>query len=218
MSQSQNANDPMGRYPAPSGAPVISGQPPTPRRPRWARVLWWTSIAVICVGVLGLVISGADWLARTWEMNTFISRVEASESAMAAAQERIGAVTLPSDATADQKQAAERELSSVSASGRDAVSNAGDDVAGVTFLPWHRELLAAQGAYSAHNAAWVDFLEHGSMDPATLFRDDPDIESTWQDAEVAVRAAIPSPALPTLADRIEAIFTDEPVAPDGLTA
>lgn len=186
-------------------------QAPAPprRRPAWAGPLLWISLAAMAIGVLGVFLAGADWAARTYEMNQLVTRIEGSESAMGAAQEAIGAVTLADDPTSEQKAKAESELREASAAGGTAVAEAGQEVAALTFLPWHREQIAAQGAYMAHNQAWVDYLERGSTEPTTLFGEDNLIEPTWIQAETSVRAALPVPSWPPLAQRVAAIFTDE---------
>lgn len=210
-------------FPPPTGAPVLTDGPPAAasRRPTWATPVLWISLAVMAIGVLGLLAAGADWAARTWEMNQLVSRIEASEAAMGAAQESIGAVPLADDASATQEAEAKDALRSASAAGREAVSATGDDVAALTFLPWHTEQIAAQGAYLAHNQAWVDYLERGATDPLTLFDGDNMIEPTWVRAESAVRAALPTPPLPPLPQRVDEIFREDDAAepsPDGIPA
>ena len=92
---------------------------------------------------------------------------------------------------------------------RDRVHSAANGVAAVTFLPWHSELINAQGAYLAHNQAWVDYLDRGTSEPLTLFGDDNRIEPTWVSAEKYVRAGVPFPALPPITWRVDEIFRDE---------
>ena len=200
----------MSAFPPPTGHPVVTDDPaPGRARPGWAKPVLWISLGVMMLGVLGLLAAGVDWAVRTWEMNQLVSRIEVSEAAMGAAQAAIGDVTLADDATAAAKAEARRELSSASAAGGDAVAAAGEGVAELTFLPWHEQQIAAQGAYLAHNQAWVDYLQRGSTRPLTLFGDDNMIEPTWVRAEAAVRAAVPVPTAPPLQQRVDDIFRDD---------
>lgn len=199
-------------YPPPVGPPVIGG--PAPRR--WPTVVFWLSIALIVVGVVGLL---GDWATRTIEMTRLAGAIERSEAAMSVAQQGIGAVAVPEDATSTDKQSAIRELEAVSARSRDDVADAGSEVSGLTFLPWHTEVLRAQASYLDHNEAWVDYLDRGSTEPLTLFQDDNRIEPTWIAAERWVRAAVPFPPYPPLAQRIDRIFEEgDSESGDGLTA
>lgn len=188
-------------YPPPAGPPVIAD----PSRRRWPTVVFWVSIAMIVIGVVGLL---GDWTTRTIEMTRLAGAIERSEAAMTVAQQGIGAVDIPQDATSADKQSAIRELKAVSAGGRDEVAAAGEEVAALTFLPWHSEVLRAQATYLDHNGAWVDYLDRGSTEPLTLFQDDNRIEPTWIAAERWVRAGIPFPPYPPLAQRIDRIFED----------
>lgn len=199
-------------YPPPAGPPVIA-EPP--RRPG-ARVVFWVCIAMVAVGFVGLV---GDWATRTIEMTRLAGAIERSEAAMTVAQEGIGAVDVPEDANSADKQTAVRELEAVSARGRDDVAAAGTGVAALSFLPWHTEVLRAQAAYLDHNEAWVEYLDRGSTEPLTLFQDDNRIEPTWIAAEKWVRAAVPFPPFPPLAQRIDRIFEEgDSESGDGLTA
>lgn len=199
-------------FPPPAGPPVIADPP----RRRGARVVFWVCIAMVAVGFVGLV---GDWATRTIEMTRLAGAIERSEAAMTVAQEGIGAVEIPEDATSADKQAAIRELESVSARGRDDVAEAGTGVAALSFLPWHTEVLRAQAAYLDHNEAWVEYLDRGSTEPLTLFQDDNRIEPTWIAAEKWVRVGVPFPPYPPLAERIDRIFEEgDSDSGDGLTA
>ena len=71
------------------------------------------------------------------------------------------------------------------------------------------KLIAAQGAYLAHNQAWVDYLAAGAADPSTMFDGRDDIEPTWREAEVRVEAAVTLLPWPRIDFRISEIFADE---------
>lgn len=198
----------------PTGSPVATDPP---RRKVWPLVLFWGGISLMILGFVGLL---GDWATRTWEMNQLLARIESSEDAMRVAQDDIGAVDLPEDAAEPEKRAAIRDLEDAAADGRDAVRDAGQQVAAVTFLPWHTELIGAQGAYLDHNGAWVEYLDRGATQPLTLFDDDNRIEPTWRAAEIALRSAAPIPALPPIPQRLDDIFTDEEPedSPGGIPA
>lgn len=202
--------EPGVQFPPPTGTPVAVAADETRV---WPKVLFWFSIGLMVVGAIGLV---GDWATRTAEMNRLLSQIEVSEAAMGAAKDDIASVELPEDPTDAQEQRAQEELETASAQGRDDVAAAGDEVAAVTFLPWHTELLEAQRAYLAHNRAWVDYLDRGSTEPLTLFGDDNRIEPTWLTAEQQVRAAVPFPPLPTITWQVDEIFRDdEPESTSG---
>lgn len=157
---------------------------------------------MVAAAVFGL----ADWATKTYEINRLLDRVEASEAAMIRYQDRVGAVQLPDDPDPADRDRAEQELMTAASEGRTEVEDAGEQVASVSFLPWHGELVAAQGAYLAHNRAWVDHLGRGAEDVSVLLGDDPLIDSTWATAEVRMRAAQPWPTWPTIQQRVDAIF------------
>lgn len=171
--------------------------------------------------IIGIVGAVGDWGARTWEMNQLMARIAVSEDAMGTTKDTIAAVDVPTDATDAQKERATRALETASAQGAELVQDAGDDVAALTFLPWHTEVIAAQASYLSHNQAWVDYLERGSEDALTLFGDDNRIEPTWVNAQTTVAAGLPFPTLPLLRSTYDELFTDdEPTedSPPGVTA
>lgn len=195
--------------PPPTGRPVIvdDERPPTVEtRLRLAPALW----GVLAVLVVAAGLFAADWAIRSYEMSMLLNRIEASESAMVQTQEQMGALRLPEDPSQAQRDRAAEVLKSIAEAGREGVSSAGAEVAGASFLPWHGSLVDAQGAYLAHNQAWVDHLERGSTDVTALLSQDSEIEATWVNAERQVRAAMPSPAWAPLSERVERIFTDPP--------
>lgn len=180
------------------------------KRPVWPAI--WGAVAAVVI-VLGLL--AGDWAIRTYEMSVLLNRIEASESVMISTQEQMGALRVPDDPSQAERDRAKQMLESIAAEGREAVASAGREVAGVSFLPWHSSLIEAQDGYLAHNQAWVDYLERGSKDVTVLLSDDSAIESTWTASEKQVRAAMPSPSWAPLTDRVERIFTDEPVDDGG---
>lgn len=177
-----------------------------------AKLLFWGGISLMVVAALALV---GDWAARNFEMTRLLAAIEKSEDQMRVAQEAILAVDLPPDATEEQIEESSQQLREVAAAGRDGVARAGRDVGAVAFLPWHSELLAAQGAYRAHNQAWVDYLSDGAADPQSMFDSDDNIEPTWRRAEFEVREAVPLLPWPGMSARVDRIFTDEEPVQSG---
>jgi hypothetical protein len=111
----------------------------------------------------------------------------------------------------DEDQAAlDEELKAAAVAGRAAIAAAGDDVAGVRWLAWHRDIGAAQDDYLAHNRAWQDYLGRAADDPAEFGRPQDDVNTTFEAAEGRFRAAIPALALFDLRDRVDAIFAPPP--------
>ncbi len=196
-------------YPPP-GAPQQAVMPqPVATRPQsrptpiWVKMLFWFSVGLIFLAALVAV---ADWAARNIEMTRLLTAIEASENQMKIAQEGI-ATEIPDDSDeSDLKR--NQDLKATAAAGRDEVAQAGAEVASVSFLPWHDEMIAAQGAYLAHNQAWVEYLADGAEDPATMFDGQDNIEPTWIRAESEIRQAVPVFAWPQMSSRINVIFSD----------
>ena len=136
-----------------------------------------------------------------------LNAIEASENQMKIAQDAIVSQVPDDPRDADLKD--DKDLKAAAAAGRDEVAAAGESAKGLSFLPWHGELIAAQGAYLAHNQAWVDYLAAGAADPSTMFDGRDDIEPTWREAEVRVEAAVPLLPWPRIDFRINEIFADE---------
>lgn len=190
----------------------VTAPPPsaaTPRPPRrWlGPVLGLATFLVVLVGFGALV---GDAAARNAEMRSLVTAIERSEAAMGETQENVGGIiqayagrTPLSEADQDELDAA---LQAAAAQGRDAIAAAGAEVAEVSWLLWHRDVAAAQESYLAHNRAWQDYLARAAEDPSEFARPQDDVNTTFADAEVEVRAAIPLIALFDLRDRIDVIF------------
>jgi len=196
--------------------------PPKVGKSTGAKILLYGGIALMVIGLAGYI---GDWAARNYELSQLLSQIETSEQAMTSAKDEIAAVTeaLPEDPTDEQRDAATEKIEEIAQQNSALVAATGAQVAETSFLPWHNEMLRAQTAYFAHNGAWVSYLDKGASDAATLFNDDNNIEPTWEAAKIAVPAAVPLGAWPTIQARVDSIFSDDeqpenPDAPPGLTA
>ena len=98
------------------------------------------------------------------------------------------------------------------------IAAAGDDVAAVRWLAWHQDIRQAQDAYLAHNQAWQDYLTRAIEDPAEFARPQDAVNSTFEEAEPAVREALPPAALYRLKARVAQIFAPPPSEGDGQQA
>lgn len=197
---------------------VLLDEPQTRTRSKWPVI----AVAGVVLLAIGLLV--ADWAARNLEMSQLLTQIEKSEAAMTTTQDRIREVVIPPSGgltpqQPDEKQLgdAAAELRRISGEGRDAVAEAGKDVAAVSFFPWHSDLVAAQGAYLDHNRAWVEYLDAGAKDAAALGRTPDNIGSTWKIAEVRVREAIPIVPFPGIVDRINKIFAEGDAESTGPT-
>jgi hypothetical protein len=195
-----------------SGA-VAEPQSAAVRRPkRWLPVV--AGVVTFIVVLVGLGMVMGDVVARNIEMRSLITRVEASESAMGALQENVRTILTEYEGRAplsDEDQAAlDEELKAAAVAGREAIAAAGDDVAAVRWLAWHRDIGDAQDAYLAHNRAWQEYLGRAVDDPAEFVRPQDDVNSTFDAAQGPVRAALPALALFDLRDRIDVIFAPPP--------
>lgn len=84
-------------------------------------------------------------------------------------------------------------------------------------MPWHGKIAAGKQAYVIHNQAWQDYLGASAKDPAELLVDQPEIDSTFMDAEPLLKKAVPDPPLFDLKKRVNDIFVEGQAQPDGPT-
>lgn len=175
--------------------------------------------AVFLVTLLGFGIVVGDWASRNLEMRALVSAVEDSESAMEWADDQIQSIVKEYGAngtlTEDQQTKAWDALSEAAYDGNLAISAAGAQVAEVTVLPWHGDIERAKDAYLAHNQAWQDYMQEAADDPTVLFKEQPEINSTFEAAEPLMKEAVPVPALYDLKARVDAIFTPAPSTTPG---
>lgn len=222
--QSPEEADPLGSHPdgdpetSQLASPHATGDQPTPMVDD-TKTRRWLKVPLMIVGglvLLAMFLLLSDWAARNIEALRLLQQIEKSEAAMgetqAATVEAARSApqgTFPLPANKDLPLDVASELEEVSAIGREAVAEAGQDVAAVSFFPWHSELIAAQASYLDHNLAWVNHLEAGSEEGEVLVRgDDAEIESTWEVAEAQIRAAIPLVPFPGVSERVDTIFEE----------
>lgn len=175
--------------------------------------------AVFLVTLFGFGIVVGDWASRNLEMRALVSAVEDSESAMEWTDQQIQSIIKEYGAngalTKDQQTKAWDALSEAAYDGNLAISAAGAQVANVTVLPWHGDITRAKDAYVAHNQAWQDYMQKAADDPTVLFKDQPEINSTFDAAEPLMKAAVPVPALYDLRARVDEIFKPTPSTTPG---
>lgn len=185
----------------------------TAARPWFGPLIGLITFVVVLVGG-GITTAGVDWGIRTAEMSDLLTSVEASEQAMMTTQEELAAIAAdfravqdPSDA---DREAYASRLAAAAGRGRDAVAQAGVGVEALDFAPWHRALARAQEDYLAHNVAWQEHLDRASQDPEEFNEPQDLINSTFEEAEVSLRAALPTPAVDELTTRVDLIFAPVP--------
>ena len=197
---------------APLGTPTLIDplQPVPPPAPSGKRHrLQVIAGVLLSLALLAAAIAIGEWAARVDEMNALVGRIEQSELAMTTTGVAVGRVLGPEGLTSGTPtQDSLDELATAAQRGRDAVAQAGQQVEAVPIQPWHHDQLAAQQAYLAHNQAWQDFLTRAATDPSLWYSDDPDIESTWDAMIPLLRAAVPTPSILGIDDRVEAIIND----------
>lgn len=190
---------------------------PEHRPHRWIPLITGLA-AFIVVGIAGGLVA-ADWVWRGLEMNALVTAVEASEDAMGRSQEDLAAAAAAlqgvAKPTADEKAGLAADVSAAGARAEQRVQAAGLVVGQVAVLPWHREILQAQGAYVAHNLAWQDYLAQIAGDPAVYGTDQPLIDETFMASEPLMKAAVPDPDLFELGPRVDAIYTEGAPAAAG---
>lgn len=200
---------------------------PTPAQPpriRWRGWVAYVAGAVTFVLVLasaGLV--AGDWFVRNVEMRSLVSAIENSESTMAATQDSVASAFdlhggLDNPVTAD-REALVTELANVAGYAELAIADAGDQVAHVSVLPWHLDILAAQRAYVTHNLAWQHYMGRAAKDPIEFTSPQADVNDTFAAVEPALTSAVPQPAIFDLVNHVANIFIEgypDPAAPsDG---
>ena len=168
---------------------------------------WAAGAFAFVVALLGTLTAGAavgDWYLQNQEMGRLLTAVEASESAMG-------------QTSVDVMAAFERNLDApslvpaltdIALDGQVRVSIAGDGVAEVGILPWHRRIEDARSAYLAHNQAWQDYLARAVLDPIVFSEPQPAVDETFLASEPLMKRAVPLPAFPALVARVAAIYTE----------
>ncbi|MHB1067505.1 MAG: hypothetical protein ACYC2Z_08800 [Candidatus Nanopelagicales bacterium] len=188
--------------------------PPRPSLPHWLPPALGAVVFLAVLVAGGLV--AADWVKRGTEMRALVAQIEVSEAAMGDAQDAVREAFAPYEGTGAltdaDRQALDAALSAVARDGLAGVAQGAELVGSVAALPWHRDIVAAQAAYLAHNQAWQDYLAAAAEDPAQFAITQDDVNSTWESAEPVVRRAVPQPDLFALGDRVDAIFADEPAS------
>jgi hypothetical protein len=203
----------------PSAEPAATDGAVRPAR-RWLPPL--IGLAVFLVALVGFGAVAGDWAARNIEMQALITQVEESEAAMGTLQEDIAALAaeyqdrLPLNET--DQAAFDAAIIDIAETRRADIAAAGDDVAAVRWLAWHQDVRRAQDAYLAHNQAWQDYLTRAIEDPAEFARPQDAVNSTFEEAEPAVREALPPAALYRLKARVAQIFAPPPSDGDGQQA
>ena len=199
----------------------VTAAPPsdaTPRPPRrWlGPVLGLATFLIVLTGLGALV---GDAAARNAEMRSLVTAIEQSEAAMGETQENVRGVFEAyagrTPLSEDDQAALDAALQAAAAQGRDSIAAAAQPVRDVRWLLWHRDVAAAQEAYLAHNRAWQEYLGRAAEDPSEFARPQDAVNSTFADAEVEVRSAIPLIALFDLRDRIDVIFAPPADQGDG---
>lgn len=180
------------------------------RTPGWVPILLGGFAFALVVTVLGA--ATADWFTRNTEMNRLVTAIEVSEAEMAWTQDHIGMVFEETEGkgelTDEQRAAIDTSLKDIVAEGRERIEAAGVDVAQVSVLPWHTEILRAQTAYLRHNEAWQEYMWLAEQDTSELTAVQPEVNDTFAAAEGPLTRAVPVPDLYDLRQRVIDIFVD----------
>lgn len=186
---------------------------------RWLPALLGALAFVLFVGFIGAI--AADSIARNIEMNNLVTAIEKSEAAMTEVQDNVQGIAaaygdrLP--LSPEDQDSLSVALMAAAAQGREQIAAAGEQVGAVRWAIWHKDIQRAQQAYLAHNQAWQDYLARASEDGAEFARPQDQVNGTFQDAEMAVKRAVPVIPLFQLRERVDAIFAPPPSDQSGST-
>ncbi|CAB4919515.1 unannotated protein [freshwater metagenome] len=183
---------------------------PKRRTPGWVPVL--IGVLAFLVVLVGFGLAAGDWVSRNSEMNSLVTRIEASEAAMQQTQDELALIFAeydePPALTTQEKAEFADKLKAAAAAGEQRVAAAGAGVRAVVVMPWHGNISAGQKAYVVHNQAWQDYLRASAKDPAVLLDDQPAINETFMASEPLLKKAVPEPPLYDLNVRVDDIFVE----------
>jgi hypothetical protein len=165
------------------------------------------AVAFFLTLMVGAAVVG-DWGLRTVEMRGLVDRIWASEQVMMDLQDQAAEVFDanggPAALATNPKM--REQLTGIARAQRQELELAGNDLADMPILPWHRNISDARAAYLAHNFAWQDYLERASEDAREFVEDQPEVNDTFLNAEEPLYSAVPIPDLIGLAEEIELIY------------
>lgn len=162
--------------------------------------------AFLLVLMTGLVVL-ADWAVRTSEMRSLIIGIYASESVMEDFQEAsLEAVRDHQAGSVRDQGKLDGQLRDLATIAREDLALAGAEIASLPILPWHRSVVIARDTYLLHNDAWQQYTDRVIDDPSELLRDQPLVNSTFEDAQAPLLAAIPQPDVLDLESDIWVIY------------
>lgn len=157
--------------------------------------------------MVGAAIAG-DWALRTVEMRGLVDRIWASEQVMMDLQDQAADVfdEYGGPAALATNPKMREQLTGIARAQRQQLELAGNDVADLPILPWHRNISDARAAYLAHNFAWQDYLERAAEDAREFTADQPEVNDTFMNAEEPLNRAVPLPDLTGLGQEIALIY------------
>lgn len=155
------------------------------------------------LGFAGLV-AGVVW-ATNQQMNTLLTKIEASESAMMTVQDSVAKSYAEH---AGDQAALDASLKEDAKAGVISIGQASHAILDWEPIPLDPKLIEAKQAYLKHTAAWIAYLNAAAEDPAQFEADQPDVDNTFRAFEKKLRDAVPPVALGDLKARVDAIFTN----------
>lgn len=194
--------------------------PPKRRTPGWVPVL--IGVLAFLVVLVGFGLAAGDWISRNAEMDSLVTRIEASESAMQQTQDELALIfaeyEVPPELTTEEKAKFADELKAAALAGQKRVTEAGNGVLDVVVMPWHGNIAAGKEAYVVHNLAWQGYLGAAAKNPEVILEEQPLINDTFMAAEPLLKKAVPEPPLFDLSVRVDDIFIEgQAPAEEGMT-
>lgn len=185
--------------------------PPRKHPKKTFRYRFFTFLMVLSFSVMTLALAAAvsDWGLRTLQLNALLNEIEQSEEVMAAAKADVATV-LGGDLDITGEEDADRraELQRIAGASATELNAINTRIQAIDVLPWFDDIAAARNSYISHNEAWQSYLTDAAQDANAWFGDYPQIDLTWKLVAPYLRAAVPSPALLSLEERVAGVLSE----------
>lgn len=189
-------------------APLVA---PRKKPKKTFRYRFFTFVMVLSFGLMAaaLVAAVTDWGLRTFQLNALLNEIERSEEVMISAKAEVATVLgADADISGEEDAARRAQLQQIAASAAAELDAINGRIVAIDVVPWFNNISAARASYISHNEAWQSYLNAAAEDANAWFGDYPQIDLTWQLVAPHLRAAVPTPALLSLEERVSAVLSE----------